>query len=105
MAEGMACAKPIVHPDYTTPYELLIDESMGIGPRGWVVPIQALNTSSFNTEHAFVDQDKYVEILKEVVKNPREMSARGQNGRVFAERHLNWEYLVEDWKNLILKIC
>lgn len=104
MAEAMACGKPVVHTDYTTPFELLTDTSMGVGERGWTVPPAAKHISSFNTEHAYVDKEKYVELLNQIVQDPTEMKRRGANGRYFAEKYLNWDYLVEEWKTLILKM-
>ena len=104
MAEGMAAGKPIVHPDYTTPYELLIDDSSGIGPRGWVVKPRILHTSSFNTTHAFTDSGDFAMAIREAVSDPNQMKYRGINGRIFAERFLNWDYLTESWKELFIKL-
>lgn len=104
MAEAMACAKPVIHTDYTTPHELLIDTRRGVGPRGWVVPIAITNVAGLNTAHAFVDQDKFVNIIREVIADPDEMKRRGMNGRVFVEKFLNWDYLVEEWKRVILNM-
>lgn len=103
MAEAMACGKPIISTDYTTPHELLIDSSdeFPIGPRGWVVPVADTNVSGLNTEHAFVDKEAFVSILRDAVSNPDEITARGLNGRYFAEVNLNWDYLVESWKQQI----
>ena len=102
MAEGMACAKPIVHTNYTTPEELLLDTSKGIGLRGWAIPYSTKITSSFNTTHAFINTDEFVKTIKEAVSNPEELKNRGFNGRKFAFKYLNWDYLVEEWKETIL---
>lgn len=104
MAEGMACAKPVIHTDFTTPQELLMDASMGLGSRGWVVPCVIEHVSGLNTGHCFVDQEKFVEAIKYAVNHPSECKERGLNGRVFAERYLNWDYLIEQWKELILRM-
>lgn len=104
MAEAMACAKPVVHHEYSTPYELLIDESLGVGPRGWVVPTGATNTSSLNVEHGFVNKEAFVTILQQVVNSPEEMKQRGLNGRLFAEKYLNWAYLVDEWKKIFREV-
>lgn len=105
MSEAMACAKPVISTDYTTPWELLTDTSQGIGERGWLVPVGATFVAGLNTEHAYVDKMKFVETLKEVISNKKEMQRRGFNGRLFAERYLNWNYLVEQWKKLFQKIA
>lgn len=104
MAEGMACGKPVVHPNYTTPFELLIDTSVGIGLRGWVVDPTVLNTSSFNTTHAFTSSYDFAKVLHVATSDPNQMRIRGMNGRIFAERYLNWDYLVESWKELFIKL-
>jgi glycosyltransferase involved in cell wall biosynthesis len=104
MAEGMACGKPIIHTDFTTPQELLMDTSSGIGPRGWVVPYAIKHIAGLNTGHVFVKQEEFVEAIKYAVGHPQECKERGLNGRVFAERFLNWDYLIEEWKELILKM-
>ncbi len=102
MAEAMACGIPVISNSYTTPKELLEDSSMGIGARGWLVPSQTPFVASLNTEHAYTQYDRFADVMSKVVANPAEMAVRGSNGRYFAERHLNWEYLVEEWKDLLL---
>lgn len=104
MAEAMACAKPIVHNEYTTPKELIADTSMGIGPRGWVVPTNNTFVASLNTEHAYSDRDAFVRMLNQVVTDRQEMFIRGQNGRLFAEKYLNWDYLAEEWKKIFREV-
>lgn len=104
MAEGMACGKPIIHTDFTTPRELLIDESLGVGPRGWVVPYAIEHIAGLNTGHVFVDQDAFVDAIKYATSHPEECKVRGTNGRIFAEKYLNWDYLVEQWKQVFLRL-
>lgn len=103
MAEAMACGKPVVSTNYTTPWELLTDTSSGIGERGWLVETGAEVVASLNTEHAFVNKTKFVEILNKITKDTKELQKRGLNGRIFAEKYLNWDYLVEQWKEIILE--
>lgn len=104
MAEGMACAKPIVSNEYTTPKELLVDEFHGIGPRGFTVPIATEFVAGLNTEHAYVNKEKFAETMQYVVDNPDEANKRAMNGRLFAEKFLNWDYLVEEWKHFFQRI-
>jgi glycosyltransferase involved in cell wall biosynthesis len=104
MAEAMACAKPIIHNEYTTPKELIADTSMGIGPRGWIVPTNNTFVASLNTEHAYSDRDTFVRMLHQVVTDRQEMFTRGQNGRLFAEKYLNWDYLAEEWKKIFREV-
>jgi len=103
-AEGMSCAKPIITNEYTTPQELLMDEYENIGQRGVLVPYESLITATYNTVHAFINKDKAVEELEKLYNDKAKRKELGKNGRAFAERFLNWEYLVEDWKNVINKI-
>jgi glycosyltransferase involved in cell wall biosynthesis len=103
MAEGMACAKPVISTDYTTPHELLIDTSLGVGERGWTVPIESKFVAGLSTAHAYVNKEAFVDTIHLARNNPDEMRKRGFNGRKFAEEHLNWDYIAEQWKELILK--
>lgn len=104
MAEAMACGKPVISNAYTTPYELLEESIDDIGPRGWCVPNNTAFVAHMNTEHAYTDYERFVNTMHRVVAKPLDMETRGRNGRLFAERHLNWDYLVEDWKKVFLKL-
>lgn len=103
MAEAMACGKPIISNAYTTPQELLEEPVGDLGPRGWIVPNTTPFVAHMNTEHAYADYDRFVNTMNKVVANPLEMKARGVRGRIFAERYLNWDYLTEEWKKILLK--
>lgn len=105
MAEAAACQIPVIHPDYTTPRELLVEEYQGIGPRGMVVPCDTTYVSSFNTEHAFVNISKMVEAIDYLQKNPQIREEMGKNGRQFVEAACNWDYIVEQWKETIREVC
>lgn len=104
MAESPACGVPVISTDYSTPEELLMDTSMGIGERGWVVPTAINQTGGLNVEHGHVDRESFVNTIKYVFDNPEERFERGLNGRAFAEKYLNWDYLVEEWKKLFINL-
>lgn len=101
MAEGAACGVPILETAYTTPDELLKEEVNGIGPRGDVVPTEHVFVSSLNTEHAYVNRKKFVEMIEEYQQSPELLQEMGRNGRKFAEQFCNWDYLTEEWKRII----
>lgn len=103
MSEGMACNKPLVMTDYTTPQELIIDVLDDIKPRGIIVPYDTTITASYNTVHAFVNKEKFVEALNTLYESKELREQYGKNGRPFAEKFLNWDYLAEDWKKIIRK--
>jgi len=92
--EGMACAKPIVHCAYSTPMEILDDESCGIGKRGITVPSKIDIVSSYNVEHGFVDANDFAEGINRVYYDKELADTLGKNGRDFAERFFDWDYLV-----------
>ena len=101
----MACMKPVVHTDYSTPYEWLKDTSKGIGERGILVPVKDKVISSFNVEHGHVDEIEFTKRLIEYLDNKELMKEHGRNGRLFVERYANWDYLVEQWKSLIFEVA
>lgn len=104
MAEAMACAKPIVSNEYTTPVELLDEEVDGIGKRGYLVPTETKFVAGLNTEHGYTDKEEFAKTIKHVFDNFDEAKERGLNGRFFAEKYLNWDYLVDDWKEYLKNI-
>ncbi|MDP2692237.1 MAG: Hint domain-containing protein [bacterium] len=95
------CGIPIIQTLYTTPQELLLDSAEGIGPRGIGVDYDTTIVSSFNTEHAFVSVKKLAQAIDYLEKHPDVRKEIGVNGRKFAELFCNWDYIVEQWKNVI----
>lgn len=104
MAEAMACGKPVISNDYSTPHELLVAEHDDIGPRGVVVPPAIKFVAALNTEHAYADYDKFVEALHQMVSDRHQLEQYGINGRLFAEKHLDWDKLVAEWHQLFQRI-
>lgn len=98
---SMACAKPVVHTDYTTAYEWLIEEKDGIGPRGIAVPYDATVVGGFNTRHAFVSIEKFAEAIDYLEKHPEVREQMGKNGRKFVEKFANWDYITQQWHSVI----
>lgn len=103
-AEGAACGKPVVATNYTTTKELLLDEIDGIGKRGLGTKYITTLTAGYNTTHAFADLEDSSNALTELYKDKQKRKAMGENGRKFAEKYLNWDYLVEDWKKIIRNV-
>jgi len=94
MAEAMAAGKCVVHPQYSTPIELLDDESLGVGKRGIVVPSKVDVISSYNVQHGFVDAKDLACAIEEAYSDKDKCDEMGRNGRIFAERYLDWDDLV-----------
>lgn len=103
--ESPSCQVPVITTGFTTTEELLIEEINGIGPRGISVPYDAIVIHSFGTKHAYVNVDKMVEAIDYLEKNPEIRKMMGQNGRKFVTEFANWDYLVEQWKQVIYEIC
>lgn len=101
MPESMASGIPIVHTDYSTTYEWLLDTSKGIGQRGIGVPVKDKVVSSFNVEHGHVDEDKFVDAIVDYVNNKKLQEEYIKNGRRFVERYANWDLITEQWKQQI----
>lgn len=104
MAEAMACKKPVISNDYSTPHELLIEPYDDIGPRGVTVPPAAKFVAALNTEHAYADYDKFVTELHQLTENSEKMKQLGENGRRFAEKYLDWDVLANEWHEFFQRI-
>jgi len=101
ISESMACGKPIIHTDYTTPKELLetIYKPYLIGKRGLVVKPKLNIVSSYNVEHGFVDYKDFAKAMDEVYNDKKLAEELGKNGRMFAEKYFDWDELV--WNHWI----
>lgn len=99
--EAMACGKPVVITDYTTPKELLIDGEPS--PRGKLVDYDTLDIAGYNTEHALVNIKSLKEGIEYYVKNPNKLKEHGSNGREFVLKHLTWDNIVNQWKEFFIK--
>jgi len=104
MAEAMACGVPLVHHQYSTPVELIEEERNGIGQRGLTVKTALKHISSYNVEHGLVDIEDFVEKINTLYRSETLRRKFGKNGRMFAEKYLNWDLIVEEWKNLFEEI-
>ena len=103
MPEAMACMKPVITTNYSTPHEWLKDTSKGIGERGVLVPVKDKVVSSFCVEHGHVDEEAFKKQLLDYLDNQDLQKEHAKNGRLFVERYANWDYLTEQWKKLIFE--
>ncbi len=104
MAEGMACGKPIIHNEYSTPHELLIKEYGGIGPRGITVEPDLNLVTSYNVEHGHVCPERFAEAVEDFIDNEPSYTNFGENGLEFAKKYLDWNIIAEQFANEIKKV-
>jgi glycosyltransferase involved in cell wall biosynthesis len=101
MVESMACGIPVVSNEYSTPYELLDDESCGIGKRGLLAKSMTEVVSSFNVEHGYVDVEDFANKIEVLYGDAELRTQLGLNGRKFVETYCNWDKLILQWKHII----
>lgn len=104
MPQGMACEKPVVHTNYTTTEEWLLSQKEKYGKRGEPVKVQAIDTTSYNTQHAIGDLKDAVKKLTKLYNNEKLREVYGKNGRNYVVNEVTWGRLTEQWKDLFLRL-
>ena len=95
--ESMACEIPCVVTNYTTTYELLIEN----GQCGIAVPICTDLTGTWNVERGIVDIDKLAEAYQLMYNNPKMRKEFGKNGKEKVDKYYSWDKVIPMWNKLI----